>query len=112
GTTSNTGNAADTFDFDGDGFTNAQEYAAGSNPTLSGDFFKASNPQRSGNTFSVSTPGKAGRTYVLECSPTMTAGSWSVVDAEGPLASDQAVTLTDAASPPGAAFYRVRVTGQ
>ena len=111
GTTANSGDAADDTDYDHDGFTNAEEFAAGTNPTMAGDYFKADNPQRSGNTFSLSTTGKAGRTYVLECSTTMAPGSWSTVDSEGPLASDQAVTLTDAASPPGAAFYRIRVTG-
>ncbi|MBL9130592.1 MAG: hypothetical protein JNG86_05300, partial [Verrucomicrobiaceae bacterium] len=102
--------AADAFDFDFDGFTNAQEYAAGTNPTATGDYFKAGNPSKSGNSFSVSTAGKAGRTYILERNSALT-GTWSTVATQGPLASDQAVTLTDAASPAGAAFYRIRVTG-
>lgn len=109
--TANSGDGADDNDYDHDGFTNAEEFAAGTNPTMAGDFFKADNPQRSGNTFSLSTAGKAGRTYVLECSTTMAPGSWSTLDSEGPLASDAPITLTDAASPPGAAFYRIRVTG-
>ncbi len=110
-TTANTGNAADTFDFDGDGFTNAQEYAAGTNPKVSGDFFKAENPQRSGNTFTLSTAGKVGRIYVLERSATLAGGSWSEVATQGPLVADGAVTLSDAARPSVAAFYRIRVTG-
>jgi uncharacterized delta-60 repeat protein len=111
GTTANSGDAADSHDYDRDGFTNAQEYAAGTNPTLSGDFFKAENPQRSGNTFSVSTAGKTGRTYILERSATMTNGTWTTVDTEGPLAADLPVSLTDPSSPAGTAFYRIRVTG-
>ncbi len=112
GTTANSGNAADTFDYDGDGFTNAAEYTAGTNPTMSGDFFKAENPQRSGSTFSVSTAGKAGRSYVLERSATMAAGSWTPLGTpQGPLPADAPVTLTDAASPLGAAFYHIVVTG-
>ncbi|MBE7495334.1 MAG: hypothetical protein HS117_10330 [Verrucomicrobiaceae bacterium] len=111
GSASNSGNAADNHDYDRDGFTNAEEYAAGTNPTQRGDFFRANNPQRGPGTFSVSTAGKAGRAYILERSATMAAGTWSTVDTEGPLAADGPVALTDAASPPGAAFYRIRVTG-
>ncbi|MBE7497839.1 MAG: hypothetical protein HS117_23080 [Verrucomicrobiaceae bacterium] len=111
GTTANSGDAADNHDYDRDGFTNAEEYAAGTNPVQRGDFFRANNPQRGPGTFSVSTAGKAGRSYILERSVTMAAGTWSTVDTEGPLAADGPVTLTDAASPSGAAFYRIRVTG-
>ncbi|MBK8092248.1 MAG: hypothetical protein IPK32_09800 [Verrucomicrobiaceae bacterium] len=110
GSTANSGNGADTFDFDGDGFTNAQEYAAGTNPTLSGDFFKVTDSQRSGGNFSVSTSGKAGRTYTLQRSTNLT--FWIAVGSpQGPLASDGAVTLQDAAMPNDAAFYRIEVTG-
>jgi hypothetical protein len=110
GSTANSGNAADAFDYDGDGFTNAQEYAAGTNPTLSGDFFKVTESQRSGGSFSVSTAGKAGRTYTLQRSTNLT--SWIAVGSpQGPLASDGAVTLQDAAIPNDAAFYRIVVTG-
>lgn len=110
GTTSNTGNAVDTFDFDGDGFTNAQEYASGTNPTLSGDFFKVTDSQRTASTFTASTAGKAGRTYTLQRSTNLTA--WTPVGSPmGPLASDGAVTLQDAAMPNDTAFYRIVVTG-
>ncbi|MBL9133630.1 MAG: hypothetical protein JNG86_20640 [Verrucomicrobiaceae bacterium] len=110
GSTANSGNAADTFDFDGDGFTNAQEYAAGTNPTLSGDFFKVTDSQRTASTFTASTAGKAGRTYTLQRSVNLT--SWTAVGSpQGPLASDGAVTLQDAAMPNDAAFYRIVVTG-
>ncbi|MBE7497840.1 MAG: hypothetical protein HS117_23085 [Verrucomicrobiaceae bacterium] len=111
GTTANSGDAADNHDYDRDGFTNAEEYAAGTNPVQRGDFFRANNPQHGPGTFSVSTAGKAGRSYILERSATMAAGTWSTVDTEGPLAADGPVTLTDAASPSGTAFYRIRVTG-
>jgi uncharacterized delta-60 repeat protein len=111
GTTANSGDGADDNDYDHDGFTNAEEFAAGTNPTLSGDFFKAENPHRSGGTFTLSTAGRAGRTYALQRSTTMAAGSWTTVDTEGPLGSDGPVSLTDVAAPNDAAFYRIQVTG-
>lgn len=109
GSTENSGNGADAFDFDGDGFINAQEYAAGTNPTLSGDFFKVTDSQRTASTFTVSTAGKAGRTYTLQRSTNLT--SWTTVSTQGPLASDVTVMLQDTAMPNDAAFYRIVVTG-
>ncbi len=111
GTTANSGDAADDNDYDHDGFTNTEEFAAGTNPKLSGDFFKAENPNRSGGTFTLSTAGRARRSYALQRSTTMAAGSWTTVDTEGPLGSDGPVSLTDVASPNDAAFYRIQVTG-
>lgn len=110
GTTANSGNAADDFDFDGDGFTNAEEYIAGTNPTLSGDTFKALSSHRASGSYSVSIAGKSERTYALERSIILESGSWITVATEGPLAAERIVTLTDTAHPPYKAFYRIRVT--
>ena len=109
GTTSNTGDAADSADRDGDGFTNAQEYAAGTNPMLSGDFFKVTDSQRTASTFTLNTAGKAGRTYTLQRSTNLT--SWTNVTSLGPLTANGAVTLMDIAMPNDAAFYRIVVIG-
>ena len=109
GTTANSGNGADGFDFDNDGFTNAQEYTAGTNPTLGGDFFKITDTQRTASTFTASTAGKAGRTYTLQRSTNLIA--WTNVTSQGPLATDSTVTLLDGARPADAAFYRILVTG-
>ena len=111
GTTASSGNGADDFDYDGDGFTNAEEYTAGTNPTLAADYFKADNPQRGGGSFTLSAAGKAGRSYALQRSITLAPGKWITVDSEGPLGSDGPVALTDAIAPSDAAFYRIRVTG-
>lgn len=109
GSVDNSGSGADDFDYDGDGFTNAQEYAAGTNPIQSSDFFKATDSQRSGNTFSLSTAGKAGRIYHLERSTNLT--TWLEVTSNGPLSVEGPVILSDTDSNGSAFFYRIRVTG-
>ena len=111
GTTANSGDAADDNDFDHDGFTNAEEYAAGTNPTQAGDSFKVAGTSHVGASFTATTSGKAGRTYVLQRSTTLAPSSWGTVDTIGPLSSDGSVSLTDAARPTDAAFYRIQVTG-
>lgn len=111
GSTANSGQGADSLDHDKDGFTNLQEYTAGTNPVMSGDCFKAQNPTRGAGSFSLSTEGKAGRTYVLERSTSLAPGVWTSVAVHGPLASDATVSLTDNASPAGSAFYRLSVAG-
>ncbi len=79
GTTSNTGNATDTADPDGDGMTNAQEYTAGTDPKSAASAFKVSQLQPSGNDTVVSFATVAGKTYRVEFSNTLVAGSWSPV---------------------------------
>ena len=111
GTTANSGDGADDNDFDRDGFTNAEEYTAGTNPTLAGDYFKMDGMSHSASTFTVTTSGKAGRTYLLQRTTTLAPDSWATVDTIGPLGSDGPVSLTDAARPNDAAFYRIQVTG-
>ncbi|MFO1485837.1 MAG: Ig-like domain-containing protein [Verrucomicrobiaceae bacterium] len=112
GSTSNTGNAADDADPDGDGMNNQAEYTAGTNPNSVGDVFKVQSSTKIGSTFSLSTAGKSGRTYILERSASLGASaSWSTVTTQGPLGADAPVTLTDNATPGTNAFYRIRVTG-
>ena len=65
---------------------------------------------RTTSLFSVSVLGKKDRTYVLERTSSLNAASWSAVKSIGPLASDQPITLSDAAPPVDQGFYQVRVT--
>jgi len=111
GITTNTGNATDNADPDGDGMTNLAEYTSGTNPNSRSDVFKVSSHQKSGSTFTLTTAGKSGRTYVLERNTTLDSASWITVTTQGPLGADASVTLTDTSSPAGRAFYRIRVTG-
>ena len=80
GTTSNSGNAADNADPDGDGMTNAQEFAAGTNPTNAASLLKVTGlTVNSDGNITVNFSTVSGKTYRVERSDTLQAGSWSVL---------------------------------
>jgi autotransporter-associated beta strand protein len=109
GTTANSGNAADNADPDGDGMTNAQEYAAGTNPNSSASALKVSQIQPSGSDIIVSFPSVTGKTYRVEWSSTLPSGSWTVVQSGiAGTGSTIQVTDTNAAAQPRR-FYHVIV---
>jgi len=117
-TTANSGNAADSFDADGDGLTNAQEYVFGSNPTVAGtgSFLTAANnvgvftlsfvaQQASGTGYTGLT-----RYYTVETTTDLTnSASWTSLAGYSNIAgANQTVTLTPPAN--GArCFYRLKV---
>ena len=109
GTVSNTGSAADSADPDGDGATNLQEYAAGTDPTDPNDCPRILTETRGASTFTITACGKATHTYTLERTTSLSSGPWSGVDTAGPLVADGTVTLTDLSPPVGAAYYRLKV---
>ncbi len=76
GTTQDTGNAADSFDYDGDGMSNAQEFAAGTDPTKAGDVLRATTAMTNGN-FVITFPTVAGKTYKVIYSSTLQGGDWA-----------------------------------
>ncbi len=85
GTTANSGNAADDFDFDKDGLANLLEYGFGLDPTKGSS---AQVPQGvvSASDFTVSftqPAGVSGVTYSAESSATLLAGSWTPVTDTG-----------------------------
>jgi uncharacterized repeat protein (TIGR03803 family) len=102
---------ADSADPDGDGWTNIDEYAAGTHPKSAIDVLRVLSSVKSGSAFSAVVSGKAGRRYVLERRADLSAGTWTDIDTVGPLSSNSSVQLTDPTSPPNRAFYRVRVMG-
>jgi uncharacterized delta-60 repeat protein len=85
GSSANTGNGADAFDFDQDGLSNIIEYAFGLNPALASSN-QLPQPQRSGGNFfyQFSQPaGVSGITYGSEWSSTLLPGSWTTLPNTG-----------------------------
>jgi len=107
GTTANSGNAADGADPDGDGLTNAQEYAAGTDPNSAASALRVSQVQPSGSDLVVSFPTVVGKTYRVDRSDTLQSGSWTTVQTN--IAGTGAtVQVTDAgAAAQSRRFYRV-----
>lgn len=107
GTIENTGEAADTADPDGDGMTNAQEFAAGTNPNSAASALKIASVTKSGNNMLVNFPTVLGKTYRLEFSDTLK--GWTNVES-GIEGTGTTVEITDTGG--GAEprrFYRVVV---
>jgi hypothetical protein len=109
GTTSNTGDAADSFDFDKDGETNIEEFTAGTNPISSTDVFRIATTTKSGNTFTLTCIGKTNRSYTLLRSTDLS-GTWTRLGSQGPLTSDGTVTLNDPSAPTDKSFYIIEVS--
>jgi len=85
GTTENTGNAANTFDFDQDSIPNLVEFAFGLDPT-SATSASLPQPVRSGSELVLSftpPPGVSGITYHGESNTTLQSGSWAPVTNTG-----------------------------
>jgi len=110
GTNSNTGDAADNADPDGDGSINIEEFVAGTNPNDGDDVFRFLSANWQGMGFTVTVGGKAGRTYELQVNEGLSSGNWRHVASVGPLPASALVTLVDPAPPANAAFYRARVS--
>lgn len=85
GTTENSGNAANDFDFDNDGLVNLLEYAFGQDPTRASSRAVPSGQVSSANfVSSLTAPGTVtGITYAAEWSLSMAAGTWSPVPDTG-----------------------------
>ncbi|MEO7099561.1 MAG: alpha-L-fucosidase [Luteolibacter sp.] len=109
GTSDNSGNAADSADPDGDGWTNQQEFVSGTDPQNRASLLKLDQMQAVGNDMRLSFPTVVGKTYRLERSDTLTDASWTTVQAD---IAGTGVTI-QVADPNGAGlakrFYRIVV---
>ncbi|HTS16672.1 MAG TPA: M12 family metallopeptidase [Verrucomicrobiae bacterium] len=108
GATTNTLSCA-SCDPDGDGFTNLQEFYAGTDPTKPSSIFRVTAVQESGPGVIVSFASVAGKIYRVEMKSDMTLPTWTLL-ADQIVGSGGTFQITD----PGAAglskrFYRVDV---
>jgi hypothetical protein len=109
GTSANSGAAADSADPDGDGWTNAQEFAAGTAPNDSTSSLQVKQVQLSGSDVVVKFPTVSGKTYRVEYSPSLQSGSWAVVQ-DNISGTGALVQVTDSsASGQSKRFYRIVV---
>jgi parallel beta-helix repeat protein len=91
-------------DKDHDGWTNLDEYLAGTDPRSAADFFRATSVTRSGNNVIVKFRSSPGRIYQIEGSETLAAGSWTIrVPAAVATSSELTVSLP---INNGRSFYR------
>ena len=90
---------AATFDFDGDGATNGDEYLAGTIVTDLASVFRVTNLTFVGNNFSVTFPSVVGRNYALEYSPTLAPGSWLVISGTDRAGTGNPLTISITVGP-------------
>jgi hypothetical protein len=103
--------AADAvLDNDRDGFSNRDEYTAGTSPNdPSSRFSPLSSQLVAPDSCQLRVAGVAGRKYKLLRSTTLT-GAWQMIDEIPMLGTAQVVTLTDPAAPAIRAFYKIEVS--
>lgn len=92
---------------DGDGQSNTAEYVIGTGLTSGSDFFKVQTTTMATDSFSLTVNDVAGRTYRLQHCASLTTGICREIANQGPLASNELLTLTDASPTAGQGFYRV-----
>jgi len=110
---------APTADPDGDGFTNEQEFAFGTNPTVGNAALLQAAADGSGNLVFTYIERDAGVTYAIETRANLSTGSWLAAGLTPTVSSDQSDVESGytrkqfiVADPEGNAFYRVRASIQ
>ncbi|MEK7951417.1 LamG-like jellyroll fold domain-containing protein [Luteolibacter soli] len=94
-------------DPDGDGQTNADEYAAGTSPMSGTDATRLRILTASPAVFQFN--GKAGRSYALERMVTTSGSEWTQVQTTGTFAVDGTQQITDPSPPAGRGIYRLQI---
>jgi hypothetical protein len=107
----NAGALAPGADADGDGETNAEEAAAGTNPFQPTGLIRITNVTRDGNGVHITFPTEPGKRYQLQSAAALTGAPNDWTDEGSPLAPDSGGSLTATDANPGATdnFYRVMV---
>jgi hypothetical protein len=101
-------NRASAADLDRDGFSNAQEYALGTDPTSAASRFRVTSITREGTDVTVTWAAVNGKAYRLESAESLTSPDWQPVGASDVTAGSSSASETHTTS--GAAhFYRVRL---
>lgn len=96
-------------DLDGDGFTNEQEYALGTNPKDGRSRFEVTGITRNGGDTVVEWSSVAGKKYRLYASPSLTEPDWQPVGSGVKTAADSRESDTDASRGGRSCFYRVQL---
>jgi Bacterial TSP3 repeat len=100
-------------DTDGDGYTDAEEALAGTNPNSGSDFFRAAVTVTGSGPRIQTAVAAANKSYVIEYSETLAAGSWVTVSTHNSGTGAAPVDFTDTDPVRRAksrGFYRVRVS--
>lgn len=118
GTASNSGNAADDFDYDRDGLTNLMEWASGLDPTISSSHITAAVLFEGQIAFTYTRSVgavDAGTSFLVEWSDTLSSASWSLSGVTQEVVSDNGTHQQVRAMLPfgslGRRFVRLRVVG-
>lgn len=105
-------NPPEDADFDGDGFTDWEEFTAGTDPADPQSAFRITSVRLDGGTVNVTFLGNDSGTdtpYIVERASDLATGDWTVVDDAVPRAAVPATTNTwSEPMPAGGAFYRLR----
>lgn len=96
----------DACDPDGDGRSNIDEYAAGTDSRDPNDILQALITQ-DGNEVALTVLGRAGRCYALERSISLAPPAWLEADRTETLPADRTLVFSDLVPPAPHAFYRI-----
>ena len=102
------GNRDGAADFDGDGHTNAEEYALGTDPTNPSSRFQVTSVTRTSDSTVVEWSSVAGKKYRLYASPSLTAPDWQAVGSGVKTAVGNRESDTNSISA-SSYFYEVRL---
>ena len=96
-------------DSDSDGFTNAQEFALGTDPTSMADSFRVTSITQSGGVTTITWAAVSGKTYQLEGADSLVPPNWQAVGAPVTANSTTASQTHTGFAGKSGSFYRVKL---